>query len=260
MTLSTPDIAMPDVATLERISARAWPAAREMQLGGWRLHGSSGFSGRINACWPLEDPGLSLSEAVAQTEAWYARQDLPCLFKIVASACAPAGLVDHLVRCGYRPRTETTMMIGPAVGRFDERVALGEAVDESFAAVFSATAEDPGDARERLETLARIPAPRALARLTLDGVPAAIGACAVEGDWAGLFAMRTDPAHRRRGLARRVLGALLAWAGDAGAKRAWLQVEADNDPAIALYAAAGFAEAYRYRYWFRPEGAPGRET
>ena len=255
MTLSASDI-----AALEQVSARAWPAARETQLGGWRLHGSSGFSGRINACWPLGDPGVALAEAVAETEAWYARQDLRCLFKVVESACEPAGLVGHLAAAGYRPRTETTMMIGPAVGRLDEQVGLGEVVDESFAAVFAATADDPGDARERLETLARIPAPRALARLTLKSVPAAIGAGAVEGDWVGLFAMRTDPAYRRQGLARRVLGALLAWAGEAGAKRAWLQVEADNDPAIALYAAAGFTEAYRYRYWFKPDGASGPKT
>jgi ribosomal protein S18 acetylase RimI-like enzyme len=90
------------------------------------------------------------------------------------------------------------------------------------------------------------------ARLDVGGAPAAIGACAVEGDWAGVFAMRTDPAHRRLGLARRVLGTLLAEASAAGARRAWLQVEDGNPGAIALYRGAGFAEAYRYRYWARP--------
>ena len=29
----------------------------------------------------------------------------------------------------------------------------------------------------------------------------------------------------------------------------WLQVEAENTGAIALYESAGFTEAYRYRYW-----------
>jgi ribosomal protein S18 acetylase RimI-like enzyme len=88
--------------------------------------------------------------------------------------------------------------------------------------------------------------------MTRCGAPAAIGAAAVEGDWVGIFAMRTAPAHRRHGLARRILRALLAWSRTEGASHAWLQVEADNASAISLYVSAGFREAYRYSYWAAP--------
>jgi ribosomal protein S18 acetylase RimI-like enzyme len=238
-----------EIVALERISARAWPAAREASIGGWRLHASSGFSGRINACWPLSDTGLEPAESVAAVEDWYETSGLPCLFKLVGRACWPADLAVRLQARGYQVRTETLMMVGAAGGRADPRVRLGETVDETFASVFAATAADPGDAAERLATLGRIPMPRVFARLDLAGSPAAIGACAVEGSWAGVFAMRTDPSHRRQGLARRILAALLASAGAAGAKRAWLQVEAANAGAIELYRASGFEEAYRYAYW-----------
>jgi ribosomal protein S18 acetylase RimI-like enzyme len=40
----------------------------------------------------------------------------------------------------------------------------------------------------------------------------------------------------------------MKWALGRGAAFAWLQVEADNEPAIALYRSIGFAEAYRYHY------------
>jgi GNAT superfamily N-acetyltransferase len=252
MTLSPPD-----TVALELITARAWPAARAARIGGWRLYGSSGFSNRINACWPLQDPGRPLAEAIAEADAWYGAMDLPLVFKIVDGACAPRTLMERLPDLGFRRRAETIVMTGPVGGSSDPAVALGGEVDEGVASVFAATANDPGDARERLETLSRIPAPRVLARLDVDGAPAAIGACAAADGWAGLFAMRTNPDHRRRGLARRVLGSLLDWAEEAGADRAWLQVEADNAPAIALYAAAGFEEAYRYRYWFRPDRPHG---
>jgi ribosomal protein S18 acetylase RimI-like enzyme len=238
-----------EILDLEAVSTRAWPAAREARLGAWRLHASAGFSGRINACWPLGDPDGDIDEAIASTEAWYAGHNLPSLFKIVDAACVPAILPVRLAAVGYRPQTETIMMVGPMAVMPDPAVALGAVVDGDFAAVFAATADGPGDARERLETLARVPAPRAFARLDVDGAPAAIGACAADGDWAGVFAMRTDARFRRRGLARRVLASLTAFAADAGARRGWLQVEAENTGAIALYAAAGFEEAYRYRYW-----------
>ena len=241
-----------DIVALEDIAARAWPAARTGRQGGWRLNASSGFSGRINACWPLEAPELPLDDAVAAVEAWYAARGLPSLFKIVESACAPDGLIGRLTALGYRPRTETMMMTGPTeTVAADTAIRVVREVDDTFAAVFSATATDLGDSAERLDTLARIPMPRGFARADIAGEPAAIGACAVEGEHAGVFAMRTDPRFRRRGLARRVLSALLADAAASGATRAWLQVEANNAGAIALYAEAGFVEAYRYRYWER---------
>ena len=46
----------------------------------------------------------------------------------------------------------------------------------------------------------------------------------------------------------------LKWARQRGARDAWLQVEADNAPALALYRSLGFDEVYRYHYR-RPPGA-----
>ena len=240
-----------EIVALEKVSTRAWPAARGTRIGGWRLYASSGHSGRVNACWPLGDPGQPALPAIAAAEAWYLGEGLPCVFKIADAACHPEDLPARLARLGYAPRTETVMMLGPAGGVADADVRLSGAVEAAFAGAFTAAAPDPGDARERLETLDRVPTPRAFARLETEGETAAVGACAADGPWAGLFAMRTDARFRRRGLARRVLASLLAWAGEAGARGVWLQVEADNTAAIALYRAAGFKEAYRYSYWRR---------
>ncbi len=47
------------------------------------------------------------------------------------------------------------------------------------------------------------------------------------------------PAHRRRGLARRLIGALLAHGHGLGCQNAWVLTESTNRPAVALYRAAG---------------------
>ena len=59
-------------------------------------------------------------------------------------------------------------------------------------------------------------------------------------DWVGFRGIDVAPAHRRRGLAREVMAALVDWAAERGASTAYLQVLADNAPALALYAGLGF--------------------
>ena len=63
--------------------------------------------------------------------------------------------------------------------------------------------------------------------------------------------LAVDPAHRRRGLGRRLLRALLAEARRRGAERATLEVASGNAAALALYASVGFREAGRRRGYYR---------
>ncbi len=242
---------MIDASVLEPLADDAWPARERARLGGWRLNAASGHSMRINACWPLAAPDRDPESALDAVEAWFAERVLPARFKLTDGVTAPTDLPARLAARGYAPTKETLVMWGPVAGEGDPAVSITAAPDAGFEAVFTATAGDPGDGRERLEALNRIPAPARFARLDIDGAPAAIGASAIGGGFAGVFGMRTAPDHRRQGLARRILRALLAEARDLGARRAWLQVEADNAPAIALYAAEGFEPGYRYRYWTR---------
>ncbi len=242
---------MIDPAILEPLADDAWPARERARLGGWRLNASSGHSMRINACWPLEAPDRDPEAALDAVEAWFAQRGLRPRFKLTDGLTAPADLPERLTARGYGATKETLVMLGPAVGEGDPAIRATAKPDAAFEAVFTATAGDPGDGRERLEALNRIPAPARFARLDIDGAPAAIGASAIGGGFVGVFGMRTAPDHRRKGLARRILRALLAEARDLGAERAWLQVEADNSPAIALYADEGFEPGYLYRYWTR---------
>ncbi|HYD45625.1 MAG TPA: GNAT family N-acetyltransferase [Phenylobacterium sp.] len=241
-----------DIVALERIAARAWPAAEEARHGGWLLRAASGHTGRANSCWALEPPDRPVDEAIAAVEAWYAARGLTPMFRTSDGATAPVDLADLLAAREYAPEMETVTMLGPLSPRPDDGVSLSGAADEGFRQVlFGVHHRGDGDAQERLEVLSRIPSPVAFARLEAEGRPAAVGVCAVEGDWAGLSAMRTLEAARRQGLARRVVGALHAFAAGAGARRAYLQVEAENHSAIALYRSLGFEPAFNYRHWRR---------
>lgn len=77
---------------------------------------------------------------------------------------------------------------------------------------------------------------------------AASGVAAYADDWVGFRSLEVDPSHRRCGLALAVMAALVGWGAERGATTAYLQVLADNEPALALYERLGFRTHHRYRY------------
>ncbi|MGH6624505.1 MAG: GNAT family N-acetyltransferase, partial [Burkholderiaceae bacterium] len=79
--------------------------------------------------------------------------------------------------------------------------------------------------------------------------PIACGSVALDGSLAGVFGMVTATTHRARGLASAIVTALLDAARERGVKTAYLQVEADNQPARRVYQKFGFTDCYAY--WYR---------
>ena len=64
------------------------------------------------------------------------------------------------------------------------------------------------------------------------------------GTEAYVLNVYTEPAHRRRGLARRLMAAILSWCDDAGVSRVSLHASDDGRP---LYATIGFAPTNEMR-------------
>ena len=74
-------------------------------------------------------------------------------------------------------------------------------------------------------------------------------------DEAEILTLATDPAHRRKGLARALVTALAAGLAAQGVARLHLEVACDNTAARALYDGLGFVETGRRPGYFRdPDG------
>jgi N-acetylglutamate synthase len=99
--------------------------------------------------------------------------------------------------------------------------------------------------------LETITMPTVFALLMEQQTPIAYGLAVAESDTVGLFDIVGAPTARRRGAATSLTTALLNWGQAQGARHAYLQVVADNEPAAALYRKLGFKEQYQSHYRIR---------
>lgn len=244
----------PGPEAMQRIAAAGWPPVEAEALGGWQLRAAAGFTRRANSVQTLGDPGLPLDAALDAAARWYAARGLPAHVEVTVPG-SPDELSAVLARRGAVAaetlvRTAPLAALAPAGGAAVPDVRLSREVTADW---LSRYRRSGGSAAVQAAALAVLHGGRSVWFATLrlpevpDG-PAAIGRMAVDGAWAGFSAIEVHPDARRRGLARGLMAVLASRAAEEGATGAYLQVEADNAPARALYDRLGFTTAYRYHY------------
>jgi GNAT superfamily N-acetyltransferase len=238
-----------NTADLERACIAAWPARHAHEIDGWRLFATDGKSWRVNSTWPLAWRGADLNATIDAVEAWASAHGIAPAFKLADGAIAPANLPDALSARGYAPHLQTLVMTRPldALPTPARSIAISTTPSEAFWSPMRASAPSPEDFAERQDIVLRTREGSAFAIAD----DAAVGLGRLTGDLFGLYLMRTAPSARRQGYARDIVRALCAWGKSQSAAAAYLQVEASNTPAVALYANEGFARAYAYHYWLK---------
>jgi N-acetylglutamate synthase len=250
-----------------------------MQLGSWLLRADGGFTGRANSALPLGDPGLPLTRAVDEVEAWYRSRGLPPMIVIPEplGAAEPGGgqagdpLDTLLAGRGWRVRSAPAVVMTAGARKV---AGAGQAPGAGLAGIGPAGIGLAGTAATRAVTFAAQPdeawlaryhyrgaelpagavrlllsAPwQAFASLVIGGETVAVGRVSVAAGWAGITAVDVDPRYRRQGLGTVVTRALAAEAARQGVGRIFLQVEQDNLAARTVYARCCFADAHRYHY------------
>lgn len=255
-----------DTTLLSRIEDAGLNASAPPQqrwFDGWLLRFSPGKAKRARCIHPVADGRLALPEKLALAAAVYREAGLPLIVRVTPFS-RPHALDAELQAIGLPAFDDTRVMVSalpatpveaPPLPRGYTLQALGHA---AFAQTVGRMRGSPLAQRQahaqRLE-LAPVPFRAYAIRRDDDAQPVACGQFATEAELVGLYDVYTDPALRGQGLARLLCAHLLAAAHAAGARTAYLQVDAGNAAARRVYHALGFADAYRYHYRGAPEGA-----
>ena len=234
------------------INASAPPQQR--WVDGWLLRFSPGKAKRARCIQAVADGRLPLAERLALCAAVLAEAGLPMVVRITPFS-RPEGLDTALAELGYHLLDDTLVMVATQWPTQAEPLPadcqLERVGHAAFAEAVGSLRGSPGGQRAaQAERLAASPVPYQawVLRRAGDACVLACGQTATEGDLVGLYDVFTHPAVRGQGLARRLCAALLNHARAAGARVAYLQVDAGNAPARAIYRRLGFVDAYRYHY------------
>lgn len=241
------------IRTLERRALAAWPALETVEADGWALRAADGYTKRANSANAVAPAHASVDLQIARIEAHYRARHLPTIFRL--SPLADPAIDRALDARGYARIDPSVVMVArPGHHRHDAHAV--DAADpwtgwfDDFVAATEATAA----LAAKLAALLRCVAPPALFARIPDAEerPTAFAMAVAEDGYVGIFEVLSAPHARRQGFARRAVAHAMAWGFAQGAHTAYLQVAADNAPALALYAALGFVPLYGYHYRVAP--------
>jgi GNAT superfamily N-acetyltransferase len=225
---------------------------------GWLLRYSPGKAKRARSVNAVGTGRLPLERKLAEVEAFYRRAALPCLYRVTPFS-EPAALDHALDRAGYVALDESRVMAlelgaGPAVTAVPvEPVAID--VVEFARIAGTLRGSSPSVVAAEVERMTHAALPARYLVVYEESQPVACGSVVIDAECAGVFNMVTASERRGRGYATAIVRALLAHAAVAGARVAYLQVDAANAPARHIYERFGFRD--RYAYWYR--AAPASE-
>ena len=238
------------IERIERATIAAVSPEEVQELDGWLLAFDRGTIGRAQCAVPLAHVACDL-RVIEQIEAQYAARGLPAVFRLATNTCFDA-VRSELQQRGYaaaKPTWVQTATVQAMRQVTEQPIAeVDPTPDATWTALFLGEGFDPMDGASRVDSLSRSTS-NVYASVRNEGRTLAGGAASLSHGWASVHGMRTVLSHRGRGLAGRVLAGLAQAAMQRGLEQVFLQVEANNPAAQALYKRAGFRTAWMYEYW-----------
>jgi N-acetylglutamate synthase len=248
------------IADIEQATCEAVSPTRIERVGPWLVSLDHGSVGRAKTAVALtheaEQAGALVSslDAVLST---YAQAGLPPGFR-VADVPALRGVSERLTAMGFASEQPTCVMVASTqalLARLSQApqvqhhpVRLSAQANSDWASVYTSAGFDANDGAHRVRVLSRARQAQ-YASIRLEGQCVAAGVLALSGEWASVHGLRTVPALRRQGLCSTLLTAMARAAQASGYVQFFLQVEEGNS-AISLYQSLGFAQVWRYHYWY----------
>jgi GNAT superfamily N-acetyltransferase len=247
---------LPGADVVERAGLKAWPGIEIEYDGRWIRRAANGYTQRANSVQSLDPTDDDNVEArLAASRAWFEARHLTPIFR--ATPLAGPRIIAALDAAGW-VQVDHSHLFAMELGAVeaDPRGEIYELLDPAFLAVQQRLQGYTDERLEKLKALAAvIEVPSCgVVLYSAEGEPVASALMAVADGIVITGNVVTDAAQRRKGYGAAMMRTGLAWAKDAGARIAALNVAAVNAAGQALYTGLGYRRQYDYVY--RVPGPP----
>lgn len=247
-------MALPGPAVFERAGLAAWPGIETEWDGNWVRRAANGYTKRANSVQSL-DPGdqVDATARIAGAAQWFRTRGLRPTFRV--TPLVGSQVVAALDDWGWSSMDDSHLFAMALVPTDPHKGGrLYDFLDPAFLAVQQ---QLYGYSEEQMDGLKGV-----LGMVKMPGIGVILSAPGGEAVASALMTIAdgivftgniiTASSHRGKGYGTAMMRTGLAWACDAGANIAALNVAADNPAAQALYRRLGYRRQYDYTYYVPP--------
>jgi GNAT superfamily N-acetyltransferase len=236
----------------------SWPAFEQHDYRGWILRFAEGCTKRANSANAIVPIQADLSETVDYCEAFYRTRSQPVIFRL-PSFVENTRLDSYLADRGYSlidPSLVLYRALDPTEKKGPDFIKMER--NSWLEANSDISGVDAAKQAIHAKILERIPVASLFTAVKDQDRPVTCGLGVIHETYFGIFDIMTKTDFRRRGHGTQLIEVMLSWARRNGARHAYVQVMANNAPAVRLYEKFGYRRLYHYWYRIKKLGDLGQ--
>ena len=234
--------------SFETAGLKAWPAFKQINDNGWISRYSNGHTKRANSVTILQPDFHSLQSRILHWERFYNSQGLPCIFRLL-SFNDNLELENELDLRRYKDCDQTLVLSQPLDGKAFLSTSLDSIAIEKWMAYYcELNDKDLTGQATHIKMIKSITDKYLPAVLRKNKKVVSCGLGVISDGLFGLFDIVTHPQCRKKGYGTEMVSGMLHWAMINRAHKAYVQVVAENTPAVKLYQKLGYELSYKYHY------------
>ena len=233
---------------IETAGLNAWPAFSQVDDDGWIARFADGYTKRANSVTVLQPKSDSTEMHILQYERLYNEKGQPCIFRLL-SFNDNSVLETLLDARGYTKGDHSIVLSQDLKNREFKAFEFESITIEAWMRHYcELSGKEINMHSTHIRIIKNIRGKYLPAVLSENNNIISCGLGVISDGLFGIFDIVTNPQYRKKGYGYKLINGMLHWAIRNSASGAYVQVVAENTPAVGLYRKLGYEPAYEYHY------------